>query len=71
MNKIARVPKAAVRTTTVDVSSMPDSKLCREITELVNRTTDEVEAEPYPESHTLYGNTYAGPDDAWAETTPS
>ncbi len=39
--------------------------LKREITELVNRTTDEVEAEPYPEAHTLYGNTYAGPDDAW------
>src|SRR5882762_7191943 len=38
MNKIARVPKAAVRTTTVDVSSMPDSKLCREITELVRDT---------------------------------
>ena len=37
----------------------------REITELVNRTTDEIEAEPYPEAHTLYGNTYAGPDDAW------
>jgi len=38
----------------------------REITELVNRTTDEVEAEPYPEAKTLYGNTYAGPDDAWS-----
>ncbi|GAC1618013.1 MAG: hypothetical protein NVS4B13_10950 [Candidatus Elarobacter sp.] len=37
----------------------------REVTELVNRTTDEVEAEPYPEAHTLYGNTYAGPDDAY------
>ena len=42
-------------------------ELKREITELVNRTTDEVEAEPYPEAHTLYGNTYAGPDDAWVE----
>jgi HD domain len=38
MNKIARVPKAAVRTTTVDVGSMPDSKLCKEITELVRDT---------------------------------
>jgi 2-oxoisovalerate dehydrogenase E1 component alpha subunit len=37
----------------------------REITELVNRTTDEVEAEPYPDPQSLYGNTYAGPDDAW------
>ena len=37
----------------------------REITELVNRTTDEVEAEPYPAAQSLYGNTYAGPDDAW------
>ncbi len=37
----------------------------REITDLVNRTTDEVEAEPYPDPQSLYGNTYAGPDDAW------
>src|ERR1700694_1410570 len=37
----------------------------REVNDLVNRTTDEVEAEPYPEAQTLYGNTYAGPDDAW------
>ncbi|MBV8750715.1 MAG: hypothetical protein JO103_13500, partial [Candidatus Eremiobacteraeota bacterium] len=39
--------------------------LKREVTDLVNRTTDEIEAEPYPEPHTLYGNTYAGPDDPW------
>jgi hypothetical protein len=31
----------------------------------VNRATDLVEAEPYPQAQTLYGNTYAGPDDAW------
>ncbi len=37
----------------------------REINELVNRTTDEVEAEPYPAAESLYGNTYAGADDAW------
>ena len=37
----------------------------REITELVNRITDEVEAEPYPAAESLYGNTYAAPDDAW------
>ena len=37
----------------------------REIAELVNRITDEVEAEPYPDAQSLYGNTYAGPDDAW------
>ncbi len=42
MNKIARVSKAAVRATTVDVSSMPDSKLCREITELVRDTESEL-----------------------------
>jgi 2-oxoisovalerate dehydrogenase E1 component alpha subunit len=41
----------------------------REITELVNRTTDEVEAEPYPEAKTLYGNTYAAPDDAWLDSS--
>jgi 2-oxoisovalerate dehydrogenase E1 component alpha subunit len=39
--------------------------LKREITDLVNRTTDEVEAEPYPAAETLYGNTYAGPDHPW------
>ena len=39
--------------------------LKREIAELVNRTTDEIEAEPYPAPESLYGNTYAGPDDAW------
>jgi 2-oxoisovalerate dehydrogenase E1 component alpha subunit len=39
--------------------------LKREISELVNRTTDEIEAEPYPDAQSLYGNTYAGPDDAW------
>ncbi|MBV8580541.1 MAG: thiamine pyrophosphate-dependent dehydrogenase E1 component subunit alpha [Candidatus Eremiobacteraeota bacterium] len=43
--------------------------LKREITDLVNRTTDEIEAEPYPEPHTLYGNTYAGPDDPWLDST--
>ena len=36
-----------------------------EITALVNQTTDDIEAEPYPAAETLYGNTYAGPDDAW------
>jgi 2-oxoisovalerate dehydrogenase E1 component alpha subunit len=41
----------------------------REITELVNRTTDEVEAEPYPEAQSLYGNVYAGPDDAWVDSS--
>lgn len=37
----------------------------REITKLVNDTTDEVEAEPYPAGEALYGNVYAGGDDAW------
>jgi 2-oxoisovalerate dehydrogenase E1 component alpha subunit len=37
----------------------------REITELVNRTTDEIEAEPYPERETLYGNVYERADDPW------
>ena len=41
--------------------------LKREITALVNRATDEVEAEPYPAAASLYGNTYAGPDDAWLD----
>ncbi|HEY4441167.1 MAG TPA: thiamine pyrophosphate-dependent dehydrogenase E1 component subunit alpha [Candidatus Elarobacter sp.] len=40
-------------------------QLKREIGDLVNRATDSVEAEPYPEAASLYGNTYAGSDDAW------
>jgi 2-oxoisovalerate dehydrogenase E1 component alpha subunit len=35
------------------------------ITQLVNETTDAVETEPWPDEHSLYGNVYAGPDDAW------
>ncbi|GAC1414085.1 MAG: 3-methyl-2-oxobutanoate dehydrogenase subunit alpha [Candidatus Velthaea sp.] len=35
------------------------------IAQLVNETTDAVETEPWPEAHELYGNVYAGPDDAW------
>ena len=37
----------------------------RAISDEVNAATDLVEAEPYPEGSTLYGNTYAGADDAW------
>ena len=39
--------------------------LRREVTDLVNRTTDEVEREASPIASDLYGNVYAGPDDAW------
>ncbi len=39
--------------------------LRREVTDLVNRTTDEVEREASPVASDLYGNVYAGPDDAW------
>jgi 2-oxoisovalerate dehydrogenase E1 component alpha subunit len=39
--------------------------LRREITQLVNDTTDAVEAEPPPDRSRLYGNVYAGPDDPW------
>jgi len=39
--------------------------LKREIADSVNRATDSVEAEPYPEASTLHGNVYAGSDDAW------
>ena len=46
------------------------ASLKKEITALVNQTTDDVEAEPYPERQTLYGNTYAGPDDAWLDGSP-
>jgi 2-oxoisovalerate dehydrogenase E1 component subunit alpha len=36
-----------------------------EITELVNRTTDEVETEPLPPSSELYTNVYAGETSPW------
>lgn len=36
-----------------------------EIVALVNTTTDEVEAEASPASSDLYGNVYAGSDEAW------
>ena len=39
--------------------------LRRDIEALVNATTDDVETEPFPESSDLYGNVYAGSDDAW------
>jgi 2-oxoisovalerate dehydrogenase E1 component alpha subunit len=39
--------------------------LKRALADEVNQATDLVDAEPYPEAQTLYGNTYAGPDDAW------
>ncbi|MBV9439373.1 MAG: thiamine pyrophosphate-dependent dehydrogenase E1 component subunit alpha [Candidatus Eremiobacteraeota bacterium] len=37
----------------------------RDVVEVVNRTTDEVEAEPLPASQTLYGNVTEGPDEPW------
>ena len=39
--------------------------LKREIVERVNRTTDAVEGEPPPHQSALYGNVYAGQEDAW------
>ncbi|MFN2459820.1 MAG: thiamine pyrophosphate-dependent dehydrogenase E1 component subunit alpha [Candidatus Velthaea sp.] len=36
-----------------------------DIARSVNDTTDEVEKEPWPAEHELYGNVYAGPDDPW------
>jgi 2-oxoisovalerate dehydrogenase E1 component alpha subunit len=36
-----------------------------EVTREVNATTDAVEAEPSPVAAVLYGNVYAGSDDAW------
>jgi 2-oxoisovalerate dehydrogenase E1 component alpha subunit len=36
-----------------------------EITATVNATTDAIEREPAPVADDLYGNVYAGPDDAW------
>ena len=60
------VPKFEKRLVESGVLTQPElAALKREITELVNRTTDEVEAEPYPDAQSLYGNTYAGSDDAW------
>ena len=41
-------------------------ELRAQIERLVNTTTDEVENEPFPAPSDLYGNVYAGSDDAWA-----
>ncbi|HEX3468147.1 MAG TPA: thiamine pyrophosphate-dependent dehydrogenase E1 component subunit alpha [Candidatus Elarobacter sp.] len=60
------VPKYEQQLVERGVLSADDvAALKREITELVNRTTDEIEQEPYPDPRSLYGNVYAGPDDAW------
>jgi 2-oxoisovalerate dehydrogenase E1 component alpha subunit len=39
----------------------------KEITALVNETTDAVENEPWPEEHTLYTNVYAGETSPWTD----
>jgi 2-oxoisovalerate dehydrogenase E1 component alpha subunit len=35
------------------------------VTQLVNAATDAIEREPAPQARDLYGQVYAGPDDAW------
>ncbi len=47
----------------LDSAALAD--LRREVTDLVNAVTDEVEEEPLPEASGLYGNVYAGREDAW------
>ena len=37
----------------------------KDVTQLVNATTDAVEAEDLPQASDLYGNVYAGPDSPW------
>jgi 2-oxoisovalerate dehydrogenase E1 component alpha subunit len=37
----------------------------KDVTRLVNETTDAVELEPLPDPETLYTNVYAGPTDPW------
>jgi len=64
------VPRFEKRLLELGVLTEESAKtLKREIADLVNRTTDEVEAEPPPDAASLYGNTYAGADDAWVEHT--
>ena len=60
---VPRFERYAVEHGAIDASALRALK--REISDEVNRATDLVEAEPYPQAHTLYGNTVAGPDDAW------
>ncbi len=60
---VPRFEKQLIESGVLTEQSVKDLK--REIADLVNRTTDEIEAEPYPDAQSLYGNTYAGPDDAW------
>ncbi len=62
------VPRFEKRLIEAGVLTEPAAKeIRREIADLVNRTTDEIEAEPYPDAQSLYGNTYAGPDDPWVD----
>jgi 2-oxoisovalerate dehydrogenase E1 component alpha subunit len=60
---VPRFERYVVEHGALDASALRALK--REISDEVNRATDLVEAEPYPQAQTLYGNTYAGPDDAW------
>lgn len=60
------LPKFEARLIAAGVLDPPSADALRkEITKLVNETTDAVESEPLPAEHDLYGNVYAGPDAPW------
>jgi 2-oxoisovalerate dehydrogenase E1 component alpha subunit len=62
------VPRFEARLLEAGVISRAELDALREsVTRTVNATTDAIECEPAPVAADLYGNVYAGPDDAWVE----
>jgi 2-oxoisovalerate dehydrogenase E1 component alpha subunit len=62
------VPKFEAQLIAQGVLDLPASEALRkEITRLVNETTDAVESEPWPEEQSLYTNVYAGETSPWLE----
>jgi 2-oxoisovalerate dehydrogenase E1 component alpha subunit len=60
---VPRFERYAIERGVIDAEGLRALK--RAITDEVNRATDSVEAEPYPDASTLFENTYAGPGEAW------
>jgi 2-oxoisovalerate dehydrogenase E1 component alpha subunit len=62
---LPRFERRLIEAGTLDEARL--SEMRAEIVELVNQTTDDVELEDAPPASALYGNVYAGSDDAWLD----
>jgi len=60
---VPRFERVAIERGVIDDAGLRALK--RAITDEVNRATDSVEAEPYPDASSLMENTYAGSPEAW------